>query len=235
MEDRMKEDRCETHEEKILYAKKVIQDVEAYKVLKILPFEADGTVKPKIVWKYDGYIQAVLYRITELAKEALYDWENGKTIPAILQSRAAIETVSVAFQLVKKLKINLDINNLAEIDDCIMTHSFGTRNMEELPKAINVLTCIDAIDKSVPGFRKIYDELCESSHPNHMGTLWPYSEIDKESYEIHMMERNPDGEKILDHFLPVALSGSVGIFQVILNDYSQQRNKLLYLARKEEK
>lgn len=235
MKDKMKEDRCDTHEGKILYAKKIIQKVEAYKVLKILPFEADGTVKPKIVWKYDGYIQSVLYRITELAKEALYDWENGKTIPAILQSRAAMETVSVAFHLVKTLNINLDNNNINKIDNCIMNHSFGTRNIEDLPRAINVLTCIDDVDKSIPGFRKIYDDLCESSHPNHMGTLWPYSKINKEFYEIYMMERNPDGGKFLDQYLPGALSGSIGIFQGILDDYSQQRDRLLCLARKEGK
>jgi hypothetical protein len=235
MEDKMKEDKCETHEEKILYAKKVIQDLEVHKELKVLPFETDGTIKPKIVWKYDGYIQSVLYRTTELAKVALCDWESGKAIPAILQSRAVMETVSVAFQLIKKLKSNLDANNLNEIDNSIMAHSFGTRNMEDLPKAINVLTCIDAIDKWIPGFRKIYDDFCESSHPNHMGTLWPYSEVNKESYEIHMMERNPNGEKFLDQFLPVALSGSVGIFQIILDDYSQQRDRLLYLAREVKK
>lgn len=228
----MKEDNSETREEKLLYAKRVIQDLEAYKKSIVFPLEIDGTIKPKVVWKYDGYIQAVTYRTAELAKEALYDWDNGKTIPAILQARAVMETVAVTYLLIKKLKNNLDQENLNQIDNIIMIHSFGTRNMEDLPRVTNVLTSIDAVDKWIPGFRKIYDDLCESCHPNHMGTLWPYSKDDKEACEIHMMERNPDGQEFLDQFLPAALSSSVGILQSIMDNYSRLRDRLLSLARK---
>lgn len=45
---------------------------------------------------------------------------------------------------------------------------------------INILTMVDRVDKEIPGFRGVYDNLCELSHPNWAGTLGTYTKIDRE-------------------------------------------------------
>ena len=54
-----------------------------------------------------------------------------------------------------------------------------------MPKAVNIQTCADKVDKVIPGFRAGYDSLSEFAHPNWVGVTGLFSEIDKPNFVTH--------------------------------------------------
>src|SRR5262249_50778038 len=60
----------------------------------------------------------------------------------------------------------------------------GTK-ADELPEAINILTCIKHINRDVPGFQEAYDSLSEYAHPNWMGVAGLFSRVDRANFTTH--------------------------------------------------
>jgi hypothetical protein len=58
----------------------------------------------------------------------------------------------------------------------------GSKNEKDFPTAINVLTFVDEMNKSIAGFREQYDKLSEFAHPNWAGTTGLYSMPNKEEF-----------------------------------------------------
>lgn len=56
----------------------------------------------------------------------------------------------------------------------------GSKDDDNRPDPVNILTMIDRVDKEVSKFRTIYDKLSEVAHPNWHGTLGIFSNSDKE-------------------------------------------------------
>lgn len=65
----------------------------------------------------------------------------------------------------------------------------GTRNNEEMPGAINILTVLGKCDKRYPGLMKIYEGLSESAHPNYEGLMSGYSTTNRDEYETTFSNR----------------------------------------------
>jgi putative protease len=47
----------------------LLKELEMEKLSSVTPYEENGDIKPKVVWKYDGFLQATLYRTVDIAKE----------------------------------------------------------------------------------------------------------------------------------------------------------------------
>lgn len=65
----------------------------------------------------------------------------------------------------------------------------GSRNNDDLPRAINVITVLETCDKRYPGLMAIYDALSESAHPNYEGLHRGYAKIEHDKFEAVFSNR----------------------------------------------
>lgn len=65
----------------------------------------------------------------------------------------------------------------------------GSRNNDEMPNAINILTILGKCDKRYPGLMKKYESLSESAHPNYEGLMGGYSTTNHDEYETTFSNR----------------------------------------------
>ena len=156
------------------------------------------------------------HRVSSLAIAAVYHFTENQAIPAVVLTRALVETVALFYVFHERLTRFLEDKNNSDLDRFLMSSLLGSRNQPELPDSVSVLTLVDRVEKTIiPGFRSVYDSLCECAHPNYAGTLGTFSEIDKEQFKVKLG---------LSKRIPVwtmgvnALSGSLQIFLHYYND-----------------
>ena len=177
------------------------------------------------------YLREVLHhRVSSLATSAVYHFTENRAIPAVVLTRALVETVALFYVFHERLTRFLEDKNNSDLDRFLMSSLFGSRNQPELPPSTNVLTFVERVEKTIiPGFQSVYDSLSEYAHPNYAGTLGAFSEIDMEQFEVKLG---------LSKRIPVwttginALSGALQIFLHYyddsddlvykLNDYFEQ-------------
>lgn len=213
-------------------AKSILNQLEGLKKATIGPFDGnEANCNPKIVWKFDGYLQAALYRTTNIAEDALDMWQRVNPISAVILARSLMETVSAAYWLISRAKRKIIKGNLDSADEDVSNLSFAAKSINDLPEAKNVMTYIDSVEKMFPGFRNAYALLSEASHPNHLGTLGAYSDLDEESCSFTFFNKHPEATAFLEKNMPFALSGSLKIMQITLTEYHSIRPDLAKLAQ----
>ena len=148
---------------------------------KSLPSRVDAMVSPdsKLPFKALIYRAALIWRMAELARGALENFEKDRLALAILETRAAVETSAALWYLHAKLDATIKAGAVGDVDDFLMKLSMGSRtDTDILPQAISVLTFVDRVEKDAEGFRQQYDRLSEFAHPNWAGTALLYSKPD---------------------------------------------------------
>lgn len=183
-----------------------------------LPERIDPRILPtnsKLPFKALALREVLLYRMTELGLAACDLYEKLSIVPAILLTRAMMETVAMLYWLYKRLNEVLDTQDLGDIDDFLMSALLGWRDDRVPMKAYNVLTAVNHIDKKYAGFREMYDSLSEFVHPNWCGAHGSYAKIDKENFWVDLgfgirSESKPQG---IPH-----LSTSLVIFDCYYNE-----------------
>lgn len=140
--------------------------------------------KSKIPFKADAYRETLIWRVTQLGHCALENFLREWIAAAVLLTRATVETTAALWYVRKKVSAAVESNDLGKIDADLMRLQFGSKQWEEFPTAINVLTFVDTVDKDIEGFRKQYDALSEIAHPNYAGTTGLFSTMDREKILI---------------------------------------------------
>lgn len=144
-------------------------------------------IAPKIVWKYETFLQACLFRVVDLLNLIEISWETKKPIGSYILARNFSENVAQIYDLAAQTDRLCKKGDFKELSDLINGRLFGTKLKEQLdeqfPESVNVLSLIDKIDKKFTGFRINYDRLCEFAHPNYFGMLGHYSLLDQEKIE----------------------------------------------------
>jgi hypothetical protein len=123
------------------------------------------------------YKEALIWRMAELGRDAMAAFSDRRYASAMLLTRAAIETVSAFWYFLKTLRLAIDTGNLEEAEAQFRRIVFGSRNDPEMPTAVNVLNCIDHLNKTVEGARENYDILSEYSHPNYAAVTGLFAKI----------------------------------------------------------
>ena len=129
----------------------------------------------KLPWKAILYAQTLAWRIAELGRSALDNFEKDRLVAAIILTRACMETSAALWYLCGKLSAAVDTNCVGDIDDYLMRLIMGNKVDEVFPQAVNVLNFVDRVDKDVKDFRHQYDVLSEYVHPNWAGTSLIYA------------------------------------------------------------
>lgn len=133
--------------------------------------------------------EACLYRIAEIVRATHDAFARDDLVVAIILSRAIIETGTLFWDFIQKLKAALASRNIEEIRKFLSGCLLGVKSpkLKEfkspskpdlITTPVNILTLIDKLDKDVPHFRLNYDSMSEFSHPNAAGTVDAYVFLD---------------------------------------------------------
>jgi hypothetical protein len=122
-------------------------------------------------------------------------------------ARSLFETGAIVRHLTDSIQKASDDKDVDALDKVIMSVGFGERLgwlASEGYQALNVLTVIDKMDKSVfhdkqPRFRNTYDFLSEFVHPNHLGILGLYSDNFPKEYRIEFGVTTEKKQRMLPH------------------------------------
>jgi hypothetical protein len=177
--------------------------------------------RSKLPFKALSYRETLTWRMTELGRCALEHFKQDKVAAAVLLTRAVVETTASLWFLRKKIAAAVKAAELGDIDNYLMKLAFGTKQWEEFPAAINVLTFVDSVEKEVEGFRKQYDSLSEIAHPNYAGTTGLFSTTD---YENILISFGPNSKQTFNAKLAgmANLSSALGIFEHCYNKMADE-------------
>ncbi len=181
------------------------------------------TLDSKIPFKALSFRELLIHRVSSLASSAIDLFERDQIIPAVILTRSILETVALAYALHEHLTIFLNDKNKSELDSFLMRCLFGFKDDPQFPKSVDVLTFIDAVDKSIPRFRKMYDILSEYASPNYSGMLASFGKIDKEKFELKL---GPQNMKNINKIGVSALSIALTIFTHYYDDSSELIRRL---------
>ena len=214
--------------EEIGIAKTVLVELQKRQCKQVTALQLDGSIMPKMIWKIDGFLQASLARTVNIGQLTVEMWERNEAIAAILLARAIMEMLANTDDFVDGLAHRIEKGvSLKEIDDYVMDCCFASRSIEGFPRAVNITTKLQKMDKKIKGFFQHYERLSETCHPNYAGNLGGCSELDKKNYIINIVAPSERGIEMMDNDLPVAAGGSLEIFVCSIDNYYKNLRPVL--------
>ena len=176
---------------------------------------ASMTRKSKIPFKIFSLKELLMHRMTALAESALELYESNRRVPSYLIVRATQETAAAVYNLRQKCSVYLDDKDLDALDDYLMKGLAGGRDVTARVAAINVMTLVDKVDREYPGYREMYDLLCEYAHPNFYGVLDAFGKVNAEQLWV---ELGDEIQKPPPAFGLAPLLGALSIFEESYNE-----------------
>jgi hypothetical protein len=167
--------------------------VFATNIFTSLPLTVEAaalTWKSKIPFKAISLREVLIHRVGELSIVAVDLYECNKLGPAFVITRAIVETVAITYWLSQRVAQFLNSKDVQKLDEFLMRAMHGSRDATTPLESYNVLTAVDKMDKEYNGFRKMYDWLCEFTHPNWSGALGAYGKINHEKYPLSLGSKN---------------------------------------------
>ncbi len=83
-----------------------------------------------------------------------------------------------------------------------------------------MLTAIDHLDKEFENLRKMYDTLCEFTHPNYSGVIGSYAKLDPKGHVLYL------GKQHANPPLAFGLGPLIGCLGIFLDYYNDLADKL---------
>ena len=145
-----------------------------------LPSNVDSRLKnmPSLILYQVVYLRDTLaHRIRDLSEKAVPLFESSQLMPAFLVTRALLETVSLLYELHRKVASAIDRKEVKQLDEWLERASLGRRNVDTEITAPNILSALDSMNAEYAGVREMYDQLSEFCHPNFAGVLASYSRL----------------------------------------------------------
>ena len=206
-------------------------DVERFALAKQLATDLRGglvseldmagfTLKSKLPWKACALREALSHRMSDISDVALDLYDADRRVAAFIQTRAAVETVAMLFWLEKKCRNFLTNWDIDAFDEFLMKAIMGSRDGSTTVTSLQILDAVDNLSKEYRGFRKMYDSLCEYTHPNWSGVLGAYSVIDPENW------KNRFGRDLREQPLAFGLGPLIGSLSVFIHHYNEMETTL---------
>jgi len=175
------------------------------------------TLKSKLPFKAVSIRELLIHRMAALASAAVDLFTEKRAIPGVIVTRAIVETAAVMLVFHERLGrfLNDKDKDISAFDEFLMRCLLGTRNNPDMPTSTNILTLVDRVEQKIPGFRSVYDSLCECAHPNWAGTFGAFGQIDKENFELKL---GPAERSTAYTVGLAALSGTLMVFEHYYND-----------------
>ena len=144
------------------------------------------TLKSKLPFKAISIRELLINRQSELVDAAIVLCEADRLVPAFVVTRAAVETTAVTYLLYRNMKQFVTSRDVHQFSEFLMRGLFGSKNDFTPEEAVNVLTAIDHLDKESEDFRKMYDSLCEFTHPNYAGVFGALGLMEEETSTLRL-------------------------------------------------
>jgi hypothetical protein len=134
--------------------------------------------------------EAVFWRVQDLMAQSYALHQQGHCLGARILLRSGLESVATLIYLNQIMEQVLEGKIKFHVFDEKTTKLLlGSRNNDEGPQSINILTVLGKCDKRYPGLEKLYADLSESAHPSYEGLCQGYSKIDHNEYETNYSNR----------------------------------------------
>ena len=196
-----------------------------YRRSVIAPLSKNIAYKP--TFDADYFREAAFYRFIELIESSYTLYKSGLLVGSVVTGRAAQETLAVIWFVNSKLEHLSKTKELSHFTETMRRLILGWSNDEEFPEKINVLKCIDAVDKDLEGkFRRHYEMLSEYAHPNYSGTFGAYGYPNHETLEVTLGNYPRSKETLLSH-IEQTICISVGMLDIIQEKYETVINSAL--------
>jgi hypothetical protein len=128
--------------------------------------------------------EALIWRTEELARCACDMLQRDDVAAGSLLTRAVAESAAFVWRL-KELLESRHQYSIADLHDKFHRMRLGWKNDPDFPKAFNIITIIEHMDKKLPGLKARYDHLSEFAHPNWSGIAGLFSSTDYENNTTH--------------------------------------------------
>jgi len=158
--------------------------------------------------------EALIWRTEELARNACKALEGDDFAVAAILTRAITENAALTWKL-KEIQDKRSGKSPEELNTALMRALAGSSTWEEAPAPYNVLSCLDALTKTIEGARQSYESLSEFAHPNWRGVLGLYSNTDKEKFVTHF--GHGFGGSLARRQITTALCAALGVFEYAYN------------------
>ncbi len=147
-------------------------------------------VASKIPSRVMAVIGTLAHRARDFGELSCELFERNKVIPAIVLTRALMETTALLYLTQKKMSQALKTKSLDQLDDFLVKCLSGNRIDPAEPESPNVLTAIQHLDKEngCERYADFYNSLCEFAHPNSLGTFYAYTEFDPHKLKLSFGE-----------------------------------------------
>lgn len=144
------------------------------------------TLKSKLPYKAASFREVLFHRVSDIADVALDLYEKNRLVPAFIATRAVVETTAMVYWLFQRSRDFLEKPDENLYDDFLMKGMLGSRDGTTKYDSYSILTAVDRLDKEFTGLRKMYDTLCEFTHPNWCGVMGSYSKVEEEKFILHL-------------------------------------------------
>src|SRR5215831_17160134 len=163
--------------------------------------------------------EALIWRTEELARNACDALERDDFAVAAILTRAITESAALTWKLMEVLDARAKYST-QDLNDLLMRVLVGSRKWQDFPQAFQILTCINGMDKKVPGVRASYDSLSEIAHPNWCGVFGLHSRTDKAQL-VTYFGRGLRGAERTRSMITNAMLGSLRLFEHAYNRISE--------------
>jgi hypothetical protein len=160
----------------------------------------------KTAWKCAVLQQALLYRVTMLARGCASEWNSGNIVCSMLAARALLETIVLSSFIRDEAENFVAANDIEAIERLANEQLFSTKDERKIAdgfghKAKSIFKYIDKFEKQIPGLRDHYEFISEWCHPNGSGHLFTYGEINKLNGTVIFSEATPRVKGIQGHVM----------------------------------
>jgi hypothetical protein len=167
----------------------------------------------KTTWKCAVLQQALLYRVTLLARGCADEWNGGNVVCSMLAARALLETVVLSNFIRDEAEKFVEAGDIEAIERLANEQLFSTKDEGFIAggfghKAKSILSYVDKFEKKIPGIRDHCEFISEWCHPNGSGHLFTYGEVNKQDGSVRFSEATQRVKGIQGHIM--------GCFMLIL-------------------
>jgi len=143
-----------------------------------------NSVASKLPSKIMSVIGSLAHRARDFGELSCELFERRKIVPAIVLTRALMETTALLYLTQKKMAQALEADSIAELDEFLVKCMSGSRIDPTKPDSPNVLTVIQHLDKEAgcDRYADFYNSLCEFAHPNSLGTFYSYTQYNPDDH-----------------------------------------------------
>jgi hypothetical protein len=230
----LKIDDMETCDELFSQAKKHVEVLRQSLISRIDPLQISTIAK--VPYKALEIRETLAYRAADIGQAIVRTYEADLFVSSVILCRALQETLALLWYVNRACKRALENDSDTGLDETLMRVMVGFRDkgqgQENFPDAVNILTCIDRVERELEGFRKSYDQLSEYAHPNWSGVSGLFTQTDHENILVDLGSYI-SGKENIKLKISVSFATNLELLAMIYHQFADFLPELVQLCERE--